>query len=227
MKMLNKDKRSIVMSLLLGDGCLHKSGSFSADHGLAQADYVSWKAQLLTEVFEREIRQRSGHQGKSTQVQAYDRRLRSWHKFIYRGGKKSISKILRFITHPEFAIALWLMDDGYVEPSFSKLADGTKKNYGARFRLFTCDQSLEEQSKIIDWFSEKFQVIPKVHYQHDKRTDKTYPFLKINGNDSLKLWGLIRDWVLVFKSMQYKFRFIEQMHQHKLSQCDSEKNPMI
>lgn len=222
MKLLNKDKRSLLMSLLLGDGCLHRTGKFVADHGIQQADYVAWKAELLSDIFGRNYQMMTGHKGNSVQVQACDRRMRSWYKFVYKDNKKSIPRILRFIQNPEMALAIWLMDDGYVESSISKLSDGTKKNYGARFRLFTCDQSEENQLRIISWFKENFNADLKVKYMHDKRTNKTYPFLKINGEDSLRIWHIIRTWILKFKSMQIKFRHIEQIYQYRILQRNTD-----
>lgn len=221
--MLRKDKRSLLLCLILGDGCLHlrhrKSGSYGAitiDHGIKQADYQSWKAQLLSSILDREVKVRTGHKGKSVQIAANWKRLKAWRKFCYVNGKKDISKILKFITHAELAFSLLLMDDGYVESSFSKLADGTKKNYGARFRIFLCDQTEDQLNEIINWFKDKFDINMKIKYM--KKGEKKYPFLKMTQTDSLKVWEQIRDFVLQFKSMQYKFRYIEQIYQYKLLQ---------
>jgi hypothetical protein len=221
--MLNKDKRSMALMLILGDGNLHKNkkgyASMNIDHGIVQSDYQSWKAKLLTDVFEKNIKVRVGHKGKSIQVQFTNNVFRAWYKFTYPNNKKDIARILPFIRHPELALAIWLMDDGYCEPSFSKLADGSKKNYGARFRIFTCDQSNETQQYIINWIKTNFNVDCKVHFTTRKKDNKTYPFLKFNQKDSLIIWEKLREFILQFKSMQYKFRYIEQIYQFKMSQC--------
>lgn len=221
--MLNKDKRSLCLSLILGDGNLHVQkagyGILSIDHGVTQSDYQSWKARLLSDVFDRNVKCRVGHNGKSIQVQVCNNVFKSWKKFTYPNNKKDISRILPFIRHPEFAMAVWLMDDGYVEPSYSKLADGSKKNYGARFRLFTCDQPKEVQDKIISWIKTNLDVDCKIHYQFNSKQNKSYPFLKFNQEESLKLWIKIREFVLQFKSMQYKFRYIEDLYQKRVAQC--------
>lgn len=217
--MLNKDKRSLCLSLILGDGCLHLRkgyGAITIDHGIVQSDYQAWKAKLLSDIFNREVRARTGHNGKSIQVSVSNNVFKAWRKFTYPNNKKDLARILPFIRHPEMAIAIWLMDDGYVEPSFSKLADGSKKNYGARFRLFTCDQTNETQAKIIEWFKQNFDVNSKVHMA--KKKDVSYPFIKFNQEDSLKLWEKIRSFVLQFKSMQHKFRYIEDIYQYKMAQ---------
>ena len=212
----------MALMLILGDGNLHvnKAGyaRLTIDHGINQSDYQTWKAKLLSDIFERDVKIRQGHKGKSIQVQVSDKRLKAWKKFTYPNNKKDIAKILPFIRHPELALATWLMDDGYVEPSFSKLADGSKKNYGARFRIFTCDQSIVTQEFIINWLKTNFNIDSKIHLVTRKKDNKTYPFIKINQADSLLIWAKIREFILQFKSMQYKFRYIEQIYQLKMSQ---------
>lgn len=220
--MLNKDKRSIILSMVLGDGCLHRTSTgywaLTVDHGIKQSDYVAWKASLVSKVMERDIKLRQGHNGNSVQFSLCNKKFRPWHKFVYRGGKKDISRILPYITNPELAVAIWLMDDGYVEPSFSKLASGEKKNYGARFRIFTNSETISSNERIIEWFTRILGITPKIHFLNRKQTGKQEPFLKFNQEDSLKLWKIIREFVLQFKSMQYKFRYIEQIYQYKMSQ---------
>jgi len=225
--MLRKDKRSLLLCLVLGDGCLHylhrgskTYGSLTIDHGINQSDYQSWKAKFLGDILGRSVKVRTGHKGKSVQISASWKRFKAWRKFCYVNNKKSIPKILKFINHPELAVSILLMDDGYVEPSFSKLADGSKKNYGARFRIFLCDQSDKELNQINEWFNSNFNVNLKIKTL--KKKDKTYPFLKMTQSDSLKLWKQIREFVLQFKSMRYKFRYIEDIYQRKLAQRSPE-----
>lgn len=223
--MLNKDKRSMILSMVLGDGCLHYIknrgklfGGLTIDHGLQQSDYQTWKAKIVGNIVGRNINLRTGHKGKSIQFNVCWKRLKAWRKFCYPNGKKSIKKILPFITLPEFAIAIWLMDDGYVEPSISKLADGSKKNYGARLRLFTESQPVEDHVEIIQWFVNNLDIKPTIKFTFEKKRNRTIPFLKFTQEDSLKLWGKIRVDVLKHKSMQYKFRYLEQVYQSKYLQ---------
>lgn len=216
--MINKDKRSLLLSLVLGDGCLHYIknngkiyGGITIDHGIEQADYQSWKAKLLSDIFNKEVKVRTGHKGKSVQVSVCLKRLRAWRKFTYPNNKKSIPHLLKFIRHPEFALSVWLMDDGYIDPSIEN-----KKLYSAALRIFSCDQTEQQLSDIQKWLKDNFEVDSKIRYQKTK--GKSYPFIKINSSDSLKIWEKIRDFVLQFKSMQYKFRHLEHIYQFRISQ---------
>jgi len=226
--MLRKDKRSLLLSLVLGDGCLfyHKRknknyGAFTVAHSPAQSDYIAWKAKLLGEILGREIslRKCSNARGLSTnpnaeiiQISASWKRFKAWRKFVYPKGKKDKSKILKFILNPEMALAIWLMDDGYVE---GKLDKKYNKCYNANLRLFISDQNKEQCLKIQDWIKLNFGFETKLKMQ--KTRGKEYPFLKINSFDSLILWKKIREFVLQFKSMKHKFRFLELRHQYKKS----------
>lgn len=223
--MLRKDLRSMVLSLVLGDGCLHyikyrngMSGGLTISHGMAQADYQKWKAELLTTILKRDVKVRSAQKGTAVQLSVCMKRFRSWRKFCYPNGTKDVSKILRFINNPEFAAAVWLMDDGYVEPSISKLKSGEKVLYGARFRIFTCETPVENQGKLIEWFQENLSIVPYMKIQKNKSKNTEYPFLKMTQEDSLILWEKIRDFVLQFKSMRYKFRHIETIYQKRITQ---------
>lgn len=224
--MNRKDKRSMCLMLLLGDGNLHnwtdKKGKsycrLTIDHGISQSDYQIWKANLLSFIFGKKVVTRSGHKGKSIQVSTTVRRLKAWKKFTYPNNKKDLARILPFITNPEMAMAVWLMDDGYVESSISKNARGEKVNYGARFRLFTCDQTMETQEYIVSWLNQHFDINVKITSCFSKKQNKSYPFIKFNGQDSLIIWEKIRSFVLQFDSMKYKFRYIEQIFQKRLSQ---------
>lgn len=223
--MLNKDKRSFLLSLVLGDGCLHtvyrgkKSyGTLIIGHGVAQADYQKWKAELLSKCFEKEIRVRTSHNGTTVQVSITNNTFKAWRKFIYKNNKKDLSLILPFIRHPEMALAVWLMDDGYVDSCVETRKNGEKKAYSAKFRIYTCDQEIETQEKLVQWFKLNFDVDLKIRFQNSKKTNKSYPFLVFTADDTYKVWGQIRNFVLQFKSMQYKFRHAEAAYQRRMAQ---------
>jgi hypothetical protein len=214
------------VSLVIGDGNLHvmnrannrKYGLMTIDHGVDQSDYQAWKANLIGFALNRQVKVRSGHKGKSVQVQVCHKRFKAWYKFIYRNGKKDLTRILPFINNPEFAISVWLMDDGYVERSKSKLKSGEMKNYSAALRIFSCETPEEHQPILIKWLKDNLDIEAKVRFQRKTKANIRYPFLKIGTKDTLKLWHRIRDFVLQFKSMQHKFRHLEQIYQLRMAQ---------
>lgn len=226
--MTRKDKRDLLLSLLLGDGCLSYSSNrltagITLGHCIEQKDYLELKVNFLSKAFDKKIKVRQMNKGTAVQASFHKRRFKAWRKFVYKNGKKDLARILPFIINPIRATSFWLMDDGYVEPSFDKNKAGEKVFYSACLRLFTCDQSLETHEYMIEWFYKNFSVRPKVAYSKNNKTNKSYPFLKFNTVDSLKIWEQIRVFVMITDSMKHKFRFIEQYYQKKLSQREASK----
>lgn len=220
--MLNKDKRTLVLSMLIGDGNIHVDSNgyakITIDHGVDQADYQAWKASLLSFALEKDVKVRTGHKGKSVQIAAGKKSFRAWYKFCYKNKVKDIPAILKWTNNPYLTVAIWLMDDGYVERNGTYKYKGEKfdKVTSARMRLFTCDQTQEQQDLIIEWFQKNLDgVTPKVAYMKKKSTNQIYPYLKINQADSLKIWEKIREKVLQIKSMRHKFRHLETVYQFK------------
>jgi len=207
--MLNKDKRSLMLCLVIGDGCLHYIrnngkvyGGITIQHGLEQSDYISWKAQMLSALTGKNVKVRTAQKGTAVQCSLCWKRLRAWRKFCYPNGKKDRARIFRFIRHPEMALAIWLADDGYNETS-------------AQLRLFSCGS--KDQAPIVEWLKQ-FNVAPRVKTQHVKWIGKDYEYVKFTVEDSLKLWALCRDFLLQFRSMRHKFRYIEHKYQQRVLQ---------
>lgn len=213
----------MILSLVIGDGCLFTMkrgkklyGGLTIDHGIEQSDYQTWKAQLLSQITGRNVRLRTGHKGKSVQISVCMKRFRSWRKFCYPNGKKDVNKILKFINNPTFALAVWLMDDGYVDAKQNK---SKSKTYSARFRIFNCETPFERHVELIQWFKENFNVEPRIKELKKNKKGKSYPFMAFTTKDSLILWKEIREFVFQFKSMRHKFRHIEHIYQKRMLQC--------
>lgn len=221
---LNKDIRSIMVSLLLGDGCLYRSGKknsvyFQIIHGDSQADYISWKRDLINlTVPDCRVKIKSSIVYTNNKpfvrhkIALSRTRFRAWKKFFYPGGKKDISKMLRFIRHPELALAIWLMDDGTV--------NYTKNKNNACLRLHTDSEKIESVQKCIDYLNTTFNFNLKLYMRKHgaKNNFKQYPIIRFNTQDSLTAWKIIREFVLKFKSMQHKFRHLELKYQKSILQ---------
>jgi hypothetical protein len=225
--MERKEKRDLILSMCLGDGCLaytsnRISAAITIGHCKEQQDYLQLKADFLERAFDQKVRVRKGQDTK-VQLSLCKKRFKAWRKFIYRNGKKDLSLLLPFIINPQRAISFWLMDDGYTEPSFDRNKAGENIFYSACLRIFTCDQSLQTHEYMIDWFYKNFSVTPKVLYNKSTKRNKTYPFLKFNTVDSLIIWEQIRTFVMITDSMKHKFRYMEQYYQKKLSQRTTSK----
>jgi len=216
---LNKDRRSLLFCMLLGDGSLFFSGgkrkdgkrgvAFQLIHGDSQVDYLMWKKKILESISRRELKTYSymvktkDKFHKSHRVKVTMRRFRAWRKFCYPKGKKDISRILPYIRHPEMAMAIWLMDDGTVNYQKSK-------KY-ADLRIHTDSEKPESIEFIVSWINDNFDVDVKIYMRKSK--GKSYPTLRFNKNCGIKIWSVVRELILNIPSMKHKFRHFETFYQ--------------
>lgn len=223
--MLNKNKRSLILSMALGDGCIsygggykngnYSSGKLSIKHGAKQKDYLDWKADLLSNTLNKKINVHPTKSYVSTLNKTYDqyqlsftyKRMRAWIKIFRKNGIKDIPKMLQFINNPELAAAMWLMDDGSC--SSPKKKNGTKVFGG--LILYVCDQSSENVDKIAAWWKTNFEVEPKIKFQKMlyKGDIKYFPNIRFNTQDSIKIWNKISKYVCQIPSMEAKFASVK------------------
>ena len=222
---LNKDKRSLILSLALGDGCIsygggykngnYSSGKLSMKHGHKQKDYLQWKTDFLSKALEMDIKIYPTVSHVKALDKTYDqyqmsftyRRMKPWKKIFYNNKIKDIPKMLKFIRHYAFAASVWLMDDG--SSTMNKKKNGTEVFTG--LILYICDQPKENCYEIAEWWKLHFNVTPTIKWQKQwyKGILKEYPKLHFSNQDSLRIWEYIRPYVLEVPSMIHKFRHLE------------------
>lgn len=223
--MENKIKRSVLLSTILGDGCLHRSGPaqknkmgyISIKHGHKQKGYIEWKARLLSLIKGYTVNVRPAKSFVSTLNKTYDqyvvqfgmKRMRSWRRFCYPNNIKSFEKILPFVYTPRLAAALWLMDDGTGSTGIA--IKGTKIRVCTGFVLFLGTATERDALAAQSWFKEKFNVNPRIRSQDVKYKGsiRTYLELRFNVQDSITMWNNIKDIVVKVPSMYYKFRLLD------------------
>ena len=241
--MENRDKRSILLSFVLGDGCLHRSGPaqrnkmgyISIKHGWKQEDYVHWKASMLSKVMNKEVKVHSAKSTVKALNKTYDqfkiqigwKRMRAWRKFCYPNEMKSFKRILPFINHEEFALAVWLMDDGSVDASKKTRVDGTNIKVCCGLNLYLGECFKEDAEYCQKWMKEKFNIDCKLKWQayKYKGTLRYYPHLRFNVQQSIQVWNIIKDTVISIPSMRQKFSVLEaRANRSDLLQPQSRKN---
>jgi hypothetical protein len=199
----NKDELSFIMSLLLGDGSLAVSGRLVIAHGHSQKDYAEWKADKLSKITNQLIKANQSRQ--CYQLQFQRKTLKTLRYKVYPNNKKDIVSILGYIKNPLEAIAIWLCDDGNVNPSIAT----NGKCYSASLQLFTFTE-LEESIMIADWFEKHTGIRPKLIYMDRSKSNKKSAYkLKWSAEDSRQLYKTVKNYIPNIPSMNYKFRYIE------------------
>lgn len=228
---LNKEKRSLLLLMILGDGCLHRSGPaqrnkmgyISIKHGWKQKDYLEWKADLISKALNRPINistpgsyvKKYNKTYPQVKIQVGSKRMRAWRRFCYPNNKKDLTKILPFITHDLLAATIWLCDDGSQmtgrlfrnQPNSPRVATG--------LILYLGDVSDKEAEYARQWWKDKFNVNPRIRYLKTKYKGgiKIYPQLNFKIMDALWIWKQIRKQLIPIESMWNKFKLLEQRSQ--------------
>lgn len=222
---LNKNKRDLVLSMVLGDGSLtyytnylgNKHYYLTVTHADKQRDFLEWKARELSSIFDKEIKVHNNQSFVKKLNKRYpqglfrfgNRRFRAWRKMFYNGSSKDIAKISKFIKNQKLACTIWLMDDGTCQTGPNKSQPGKRGFVG--FVLYLGKQTQQDAEAAQKLFKEAFGVVGRIKWQTHKYEGKEiqYPQLSFNVMDSLIIWNSIRDFVLQFDSMKHKFRYAE------------------
>ena len=159
-RVLSDEQLDLIKGALMGDGALSRKGDrravrFRMGHGIAQAEYLNWKAGLLGNVSQTRHTNRK-ETAMFVDFTALDE-LSVLKDEIYRGeGRKTFShEYLRALS--PLAWAVWYMDDG----SLSIRSQGKqKRTQGLSGRIEWCVEAMTPESRqaVVDVLQEKFGV---------------------------------------------------------------------
>jgi hypothetical protein len=208
---MNKTDRGKLIGMILGDGHIKidkrvkkaNTGALVICHSAQQEEYCNHKAEVIRGIFGgnfsvgkyNHFLPSTGKEYPQCRFSKGNSYFRILHNWIYREGKKTISrKILDMLT-PE-GIAYWYMDDG------SCVVNARNKEGGissVRCNLHTCC-SKEEAQTVCDYFAETWGITFKVF------KEKANYSVRVFTDEARKLQGLITGHII--PSMQYKFKHL-------------------
>lgn len=205
---MNKNKKSILIGLCLGNGGLSKpdqwnSVSIEIEHSEKQKEYLEYKTNLLNSLLggkkiqiHKRIRERKGNYNTSYRIRKGDKYFRIIRKMLYKNNIKTYSlKVLNKLT--DHSIAIWFMDDG----SLSLRKNEIGKIKSCQFKLSTCTSI--EQNKIIQSFFKKRYNVTFSIVKHMISKDGTILYSLLCGTkEYLKIAKVIDKYII--PSMKYK-----------------------
>lgn len=213
-------KKSILIALVLGDGCITQQtqivrgktytyANFEVTHSYKQKEYIEWKANLCRSItgnkcnIKEKIVKKRSILGKTTpELLAYrftcsNNYFRVLRKWLYPLGKKVLNT--KFISYLDAqGLAIWYMDDGstYI-PKNGKTC-------------FTCEISThvskENAIELIEFFKEKWNISFSLH----KKTENQYN-IRCYTKEAYKFIQLIKPFVP--QCMDYKVKIPEYYNQ--------------
>lgn len=199
MCVMNKNKKSILIAMSIGDGCISKDPNskscyLSIVHSTKQEEWIKWKYDTLMSLL-------GGHYPKMTyfnnggypgirfvKTSNYFRILRSW---LYKNNKKHISRYLLNKLDAE-GIAIWYMDDGNL----------SAKKYNGKIHAYelylNTHISQQDNQIIIDYFKEVWDI------QFHQVKNKGHYRLRMSTREIRKFLPIISKYII--PSMQYKIQ---------------------
>lgn len=200
----NRNSRNALLSVILGDGYLTKSGCAGILHCAAQKDYLDWKINYLNSVgvkcSQSRYKDNSGYPSYFTYISTT-----KWgkllHKILYKNGTKNIyqRKVLNRLS--PIHIAIWYMDDGSLSQK--------KKNGVVHANDITLNtySSAQNNQVIIDYFKEIWNITftlskSKGHYR-----------IRCGTKEARKFLDIIREYVSQVPSMAHKLNIKSQTTQ--------------
>ncbi len=205
---MNKNDRSLLLGMLLGDGCLKTKRHLKQDgsesvyyeyvlcHSIKQQDYLEHKLNLFHKIMggkKPSVSYEKSKLGESVRFSRCHKSFRLLHKYLYSNNNKKFftDRVLNYLT-PE-AIAIWYMDDGGVKRTLRK--DGTVSSCQMMLSTYCSEQ---QATLILDYFSRKWGIngFKKLH----KKSNSWY--LVFNTTEGRKLEALTSPYII--PSMQYK-----------------------
>lgn len=219
---MNKEHRSILYGMVLGDGNLYRTkNNYGVDyckltigHSPRQREYLEHKINLLHSIFG----------GKKPKIYSYESRgytnlqtvktntyFKQMRRKLYPDGNKTYTKeVLDYLT--PHGIALWYLDDGS-----GTVYGKNGKISGCMTRIATyC--SLEEVEILKTWFKKNYDL--NCVFDLDKRNRKYS--IRFNTSDSHKFIDMISKYVP--NCMRYKIEHVEKYNPRKPSSLKKDED---
>ena len=120
-----KQQLSVVLGSVLGDAYIYPQGKICFEQGIVQRKYLMWKYKILAPVAYKKVSRVSRLDRRSnTETVSYRFFLRQYfrplRKLFYRNNRKVIPEALVDRFDP-LVLAVWYMDDGYLDKNNSPL----------------------------------------------------------------------------------------------------------
>lgn len=227
--MTKKEKRELIISCIIGDGHLSNENHLCKNyprmiigHGEQQLDYLLWKTNLLnsTDLFASKVSPSRwiNKKGDKSFIQyrcnwSNCKLLRIYRKWMYRGNKKTIRQILKYLSSP-LSLAIWFMDDGSVFKRKRKHKDGSLYFLKPSLKLCTHNFNYSDNNLILQWMKITFGIEGYIVVERKKSIvgQPEYFTLNFNSNNTLKIWNLIQEYTQQIPSMQKKFEFVNSYY---------------
>ena len=152
-KKLDKDQKSLLISMLLGDGTISSNYVFKLSHSVDQREFLEWKVNLLNKynIKNNGIKEYTStcgyNKGKGvlySQMSVIPT-IKALRRTVYIPKKTITRKLLNWLN--PLGLAIWYMDDGHINVNTSLQRSSIQHT----IKIATC-VNLETVNMIIEYF---------------------------------------------------------------------------
>lgn len=202
-KKLNKEQKSLLIALLLGDGTISSNYVFKLSHSEEQKEFLEWKIKLALEAgfklngIKKYISKCGYNIGKNVLYSQFsiNPTIKALRRTVYTPKKTITRKLLNWLN--PLGIAIWFMDDGCINVNTSKQRSSIQHT----IKIATC-VDLNTATIIINYFNEVWNI----KFRLFNEGKNTYSIASSTEKDCYNFINLIKPYIIQVPSLLYKVR---------------------
>lgn len=200
---ISKEKKSLLIAMLLGDGTISSNYVFKLSHSEAQREFLEWKVKLLTDYgFKvngvKEYISKCGYnEGKKVLYSqlSINPTIKALRRSVYTPKKTFTRKLLNWLDAQ--GLAIWYMDDGCINVNTSK----QRSTIQHTIKIATCvDESTV--NIIINYFLEVWNI----RFRKFPEGKNTFSIASSSEEDCSKFISIVKPYIEQVPSLLYKIR---------------------
>ena len=200
---ISKEKKSLLIAMLLGDGTISSNYVFKLSHSEAQREFLEWKVKLLTDYgfkvngIKEYISKCGYNEGKKVLYSqlSINPTIKALRRSVYIPKKTFTRRLLNWLDAQ--GIAIWYMDDGCINVNTSK----QRSTIQHTIKIATC---VDEPTVniIINYFLEVWNI----KFRKFPEGKNTFSIASSSEEDCSKFISIVRPYIEQVPSLLYKIR---------------------
>ena len=200
---ISKEKKSLLIAMLLGDGTISSNYVFKLSHSESQREFLEWKVKLLTDYgfkvngIKEYISKCGYNKGKKVLYSqlSINPTIKALRRSVYIPKKTFTRRLLNWLDSQ--GLAIWYMDDGCINVNTSK----QRSTIQHTIKIATC---VDEPTVniIINYFLEVWNI----KFRKFPEGKNTFSIASSSEEDCSKFISIVRPYIEQVPSLLYKIR---------------------
>ena len=200
---ISKEKKSLLIAMLLGDGTISSNYVFKLSHSESQREFLEWKVKLLTDYgfkvngIKEYISKCGYNEGKKVLYSqlSINPTIKALRRSVYVPKKTFTRRLLNWLDAQ--GLAIWYMDDGCINVNTSK----QRSTIQHTIKIATCVDE-PTVNMIINYFLEVWNI----KFRKFPEGKGTFSIASSSEEDCSKFIAIVRPYIEQVPSLLYKIR---------------------